>query len=148
MWIYLNPIVAIHSLAKPHSTSLFLWCFHQKSYHRPQPSPLLDSFTFQILCFCSQLTSSLFCSQFVISSTAPQLNAVQICGNSSKQLLQKYAKIYVNCPCWLRIAFILQCHPNLSWTHKSLHLMFLLWHVFHGCVHYLECGAGDIFVSK
>lgn len=105
IWSLLPPL-GNSQPGKTPSTFLFLQCFHWQSYHRPQLSPLLDSFTFHFLFSCSQITSSLFFSQFVISSSAPQLNAVQICGNSSKQLLLKYAEIYVNCPCWLCIAFL------------------------------------------
>lgn len=105
---YFKPTATFRQLQRGRtpSTFLFLPCFHWQSYHRPQLSPLLGSFTFPFLFFCSQLTSSSFFSHFVISSSAPQLNAVQICGNSSKQSLLKYAEIYVNCPCWLCIVFL------------------------------------------
>ncbi len=105
IWSLLAPL----GNSQPGKTpSTFSFCngFHWQSL---SSAPALTSpwqFYFSLLFFCSQLTSSLFFSQFVISSSAPQLNAVQICGNSSKQLLLKYAEIYVNCPCWLCIAFL------------------------------------------
>jgi len=50
----------------------------------------------------------------LISSSAPQLNAVQICSNSSKPSLLKYAGIDVNCPCWLRITFLYSSKLDLT----------------------------------
>lgn len=50
----------------------------------------------------------------LISSSAPQLNAVQICGNSSNPSLLKYAEIDVNCPCLLCIAFLYSSKLDLT----------------------------------
>lgn len=104
VWLFepYRHLKATHSLAKvlQPRLSVMFWLAVPSS---PRPSPLLNGFTFQFILFYSQLHHLYFS---LISSSAPQPNAVQICGHSSKQSLLKYVEIYVNCPCWLCIAFL------------------------------------------
>lgn len=122
-----------------------LWCFDWQSHHRPRPSPLLNGFTFQFILFNYIIFIFLSFHQahhnLMLSRSAVTLP-------SSRYWNMPKSTSTVPVDSVLHFFILLRFLPNLSWPSQSLHPMFLLWHVFHGSVHYLERMQSNTYLQR
>lgn len=134
MWLFedFRHIKATHSLSKALQAclSVMFWLSSSSSSSSPQPSPHLTSppwVCYIIFIFLSfhQVHHNLMLSRSAV--TLPNRRYWNMPKSTSTVPVDSVLHFFILL--------------NLTWTSQSLHQMFLLWHVFHSVVRYLESSA-------
>lgn len=118
--------IASQKLFKP----VFQWCFHHHHHHHPKPSPHLTS------------TPRVYNIIFIFLSFHQVHHNLMLSRSAVTLPIRRYwnmPKSTSTVPVYSVLHFFILL--NLTWPSQSLHQMFLLWHVFHSVVHYLESSA-------